>query len=58
MAGGIVFPFIGTILSIPVFIHGLTQIMTLVTSFVSDTFSGEGRNVIIIMYSFCLEVLV
>ena len=39
--GDIVFPFIGTIISTPVFIQGLTQVMTLVTSFVADTFSGE-----------------
>jgi len=32
---------ISTILAIPVFLHGLTQIMTLVTSFVTDTFAGE-----------------
>eukprot|EP00984_Skeletonema_dohrnii_P001523 scaffold486_cov148-Skeletonema_dohrnii-CCMP3373.AAC.4 len=37
----IVFPFVGTILSIPVFLHGLTQLMTLVTSFVADVFAGS-----------------
>eukprot|EP00956_Cyclotella_meneghiniana_P015664 scaffold24155_cov89-Cyclotella_meneghiniana.AAC.1 len=31
----------GTILSTPVFMKGLTQLMTLVTSFVVDTFSGS-----------------
>jgi hypothetical protein len=35
------FPLIGTILSIPVFLHGLTQLMTLITSFVTDVFAGE-----------------
>ncbi|KAL7544460.1 hypothetical protein ACHAWF_007839 [Thalassiosira exigua] len=37
----IVFPLIGTILAIPVFLHGLTQVMTLVTSFVADVFAGS-----------------
>eukprot|EP00577_Skeletonema_sp_RCC1716_P002630 CAMPEP_0113383242 /NCGR_PEP_ID=MMETSP0013_2-20120614/6257_1 /TAXON_ID=2843 ORGANISM="Skeletonema costatum, Strain 1716" /NCGR_SAMPLE_ID=MMETSP0013_2 /ASSEMBLY_ACC=CAM_ASM_000158 /LENGTH=962 /DNA_ID=CAMNT_0000265775 /DNA_START=207 /DNA_END=3095 /DNA_ORIENTATION=- /assembly_acc=CAM_ASM_000158 len=35
------FPLIGTILSIPVFLHGLTQLMTLITSFVTDVFAGS-----------------
>ena len=38
-----VFPLIGIVLSIPVFLHGLTQLMTLVTSFVTDVFAGEER---------------
>ena len=34
---------ISTIISINVFLHGLTQLMTLVTSFVVDVFAGEER---------------
>jgi hypothetical protein len=44
MKTDIVFPFVGTILSIPVFLHGLTQLMTLVTSFVADVFAGEKKE--------------
>ena len=39
----IVFPLVGTLLSIPVFLHGLTQIMTFATCFVGDVFAGKIR---------------
>ena len=39
----IIFPMISTIISINAFLHGLTQLMTLVTSFVVDVFAGEER---------------
>mmetsp|Transcript_1720 Transcript_1720/g.3672 ORF Transcript_1720/g.3672 Transcript_1720/m.3672 type:complete len:1099 (+) Transcript_1720:92-3388(+) len=37
----ILFPFFGTLLSVPVFFDGLTQIMALITGFVMDVFAGN-----------------
>ena len=39
----IIYPLLATMISIGVFLHGLTQLMTLVTSFVLDVFAGKER---------------
>lgn len=41
LTSNILFPFFGTLLAVPVFFDGLTQIMVLITGFVMDVFAGN-----------------